>query len=237
MMANNDKPLKVTVVIPAYREEEGIYDLVRSVLAHTPDVVVIDDGSRDNTAARAEEAGAVVLRHNENRGKGEALKTGFRYARDQACDLVITMDADGQHSPDEIPRFIEAYRRTGIPILLGNRMPEMDRMPRVRRWTNRIMSWMLSRIMKQYIPDTQCGFRMFRSDVLPFLTADAHRFAAESEMLLHLSERGFRIDSVRVSTIYGDEKSRIKPSVDTIRFFVMIHRYRRHRKYMSANRG
>ncbi len=236
-MAKEGSPLKVTVLLPAYREENKIGELIRSILVHTPDVVVIDDGSRDRTAVRAEEAGAVVLRHNENRGKGEALKTGFRYARDQACDLVITMDADGQHKPDEIPRFVEAYRRTGIPILLGNRMADRDQMPCIRRWTNRIMSWMLSRMMKQYIPDTQCGFRMFRRDVLPFLTADAHRFAAESEMLLHLSERGFRIDSVRVSAVYRGEKSKIKPSLDTFRFFAMILRYRLHQRRVWANRG
>ncbi len=235
-MAEKNISPNLYVIVPAYKEQSHIGQTVRSILEYSPNVLVVDDGSRDKTSEYAEEAGAVVLRHKDNRGKGEALKTGFQYARDQACDLVITMDADGQHRPDEIPKFVDAYRRTGIPILLGNRMADIENMPRIRRWTNAVMSWMLSRIMKQYIPDTQCGFRMYRGDILPFLSVESQRFAAESEILLYLADRGFRIDSVRVSTIYHNEKSMIKPGLDTLRFIAMILRHMRNRKKGVAGR-
>jgi hypothetical protein len=103
-------------------------------------------------------------------------------------------------------------------------------MPLVRRLTNRFMSWMLSREMKQYVPDTQCGFRLTRSDVIPLVAAESERFAAESETLLRMADRGVRIGAVRIRTIYRDEKSSINPVTDTIRFIRMIRRYRAGRR-------
>jgi glycosyltransferase involved in cell wall biosynthesis len=214
------------VVIPGYNEEKRIEEVVKGCLRYIPDVLVIDDGSSDETAARAEEAGATVIRHEHNRGKGVALNTAFRAAHERKADVVITLDADGQHDPDELPKFIEAYERTGIPVLIGNRMADVETMPLIRRWTNQFMSWMLSRTMHQYIPDTQCGYRLYRSDIIPFVSTEAERFAAESEILLHIAGRNIRVDSVRVSTIYRDGNSKINPFRDTIRFFAMLHKAR-----------
>jgi glycosyltransferase involved in cell wall biosynthesis len=222
------------VVVPAYNEGKRIAEVVARIRRHVPLVIVVDDGSRDDTAGEAEKAGAVVLRHERNQGKGVALQSGFHRAMEEECEVVITMDADGQHDPDELPKFLEAYRRTGIPVLLGNRMAHLELMPLIRCWTNRAMSIIISRVMKQYVPDTQCGYRLFRRDVLPFLNADAHRFAAESEMLLNLADRGFRIDSVRISAIYRDERSKIRPVRDTIRFFHMLYHYRRNRRSVAG---
>jgi glycosyltransferase involved in cell wall biosynthesis len=227
MTADDRSRHRVCVVIPAFREEARINPVVRAVRERGCDVVVVDDGSDDRTAEVARQAGAAVVVHPQNQGKGVALNSGFQYAVERHYDGVITMDADGQHDPDEIPKFLEAYVRTGIPVLIGNRMANAEAMPRIRRWTNRFMSWMLSRAMGQYIPDTQCGYRFYRCDVLPFITAHSERFAAESEILLHVAGRGIRIDSVRISTIYGDEKSRINPLVDTVRFFSMLWRFRK----------
>ena len=218
---------KFCVIIPAFHEESRIAAVVRAVREQGLDVVVIDDGSGDRTAAEAEAAGARVIVHPQNMGKGVALNTGFEYAREHGFHAVITMDADGQHAPAEAPKFIEAYVRTGVPVLIGNRMADVENMPRIRLWTNRFMSWILSRVMGQYVPDTQCGYRLYRCDVLPFVSARAERFAAESEVLLHIASRGIRMDSVRISTIYGDEKSKINPFTDTFRFISMILRYRR----------
>ena len=218
---------KICVVMPAYREEKHIAGVVHAVREQGLDVIVVDDGSGDRTAEAAEEAGAKVLRHPVNRGKGAALNTGFQFARENGFDVTITMDADGQHAPEEIPKFVEAYHRTGIPVLVGNRMVAIEQMPRIRNWTNRFMSWLLGRMMGQYVPDTQCGYRLYRSDVIPFVSASSERFAAESETLLRVAERGIRIDSVRVSTIYADEQSKINPLSDTFRFFSMVFRYAR----------
>ena len=221
---------KPIVVIPAFNEHGRISQVVHRVLEHVDNVVVIDDGSSDASAAEAEAAGARVVKHDGNRGKGVALNTGFADARAQGCDVVITMDADGQHDPSDLPRFLEAYQRTGIPVLIGNRMAASDTMPLVRRLTNRFMSWLLSREMGQYVPDTQCGYRLFRCDVIPLVTTHSERFAAESEILLHVAERGIRIDAVPVATIYRDEKSKINPFKDTLRFFQMLSHYRRNRR-------
>lgn len=217
---------KGCVIVPAYMEQRKINDVVKRILKYIPHVVVIDDGSRDRTSEEAADAGAKVLRHESNMGKGVALNTGFNYARENNFDYLITMDADGQHDPADIPRFIEAYSRTGISVLLGNRMGHIEGMPFVRTLTNRFMSWYLSRLMNQYVPDTQCGFRLYRCSVVPFVSAEAKRYAAESEILLHIAARGIRIDSIPVAVIYSDEKSKINPFKDTLRFFMMIQQYR-----------
>ena len=221
---------RICVVLPAFREARMIGEVIGRILPHCADVIVVDDGSDDGTADVAEDAGGTVIRLDVNQGKGVALNTGFKYALEHGFDAVITLDSDGQHDPDEIPDFIAAYRRTGIPVLVGNRLAAADNMPRIRWWTNRFMSWLLSKVMGQYVPDSQCGYRLYRSDVLGYVTATSERFAAESESLLHLADRGIRMDAVRIKTIYGDEKSKINPFTDTIRFFAMLINHVRDRK-------
>ncbi|MDD4737002.1 MAG: glycosyltransferase family 2 protein [Kiritimatiellae bacterium] len=215
------------VVIPAYQEETHIGNVVREVRKYCSRVLVVDDGSKDATAQVARDAGATVISLPENQGKGAALNVGYQAARDQKAEFLIAMDADGQHDPEEIPKFIEAYRRTGIPVLIGNRMADVHGMPLVRKLTNRFMSWMLSRSMGQYVPDTQCGYRLFRCDVIPFVSSKSQRFAAESEVLLRVAERGIRIDAVRIKTIYDSNHSKINPLLDSVRFFRMLYLFRK----------
>ena len=221
----------ICVVIPAYNEAKHIRSVVCSALKFVQTVVVVDDGSCDSTSEEAKSAGAIVIRHERNKGKGVALATGLKYAMDNGFDAVITMDADGQHLPDEIPAFLEAYRCTGAHVIIGNRMNNPSSMPIVRRLTNRFMSWLLSRMMGQNVPDTQCGFRLFVRETIPVvLQVEAPRFSAESEVLLRLAYNGFCFASVPISVIYGDERSKIRPFADTIRFFKMLLRMRRQRQ-------
>ena len=229
-------PLKTCVLIPAYNEEKHVAAVVREVLEYCPDVVVIDDGSPDDTDKVAAEAGATVLEHVHNQGKGAALQTGFDYARANGYDLAITMDADGQHAPSDIPAFLQAYERTHSPVLVGNRMGDVATMPPLRRFVNRFMSDLLSRVMGQYVPDSQCGYRLYHRSAFPEGLYDAHsrRFAAESEILLRLALQGRKIGAVAIQTIYGDEKSKVNPFFDTIRFFRMLHRFRRIKKETLA---
>lgn len=230
MIQNQKFDFKAAVMIPAFNEQGRIGQVVHRVREFVDDILVVDDGSTDATAAEAEAAGARVIKHEGNRGKGVALNTGFADVRARGFDVVITLDADGQHDPADLPRFLEAYQRTGFPVLVGNRMASSDTMPLVRRMTNRFMSWLLSREMKQYVPDTQCGYRLFRCDVIPLVATHSERFAAESEILLHVAERGIRIGAIGVATIYRDEKSKISPIKDTLRFFRMLSDYRRNRR-------
>lgn len=222
---------KYCVIIPAYREAHRIGKVVKQVLKHISAVVVIDDGSTDDTAEEARRAGATVLCHSTNKGKAAALNTGFSYAGKSGFDAVITLDGDGQHDPDDIPRFVDAYIRTGFPAQIGNRMANPGGMPLIRRWTNRFTSWLLSREMKQHVPDTQNGYRLYRCDILPLVWTEAGRFAAESEILLRIADHGFSIGSVPIKTVYRDEKSKVNPIKDAIGFFGVITRHRRARKH------
>lgn len=221
---------KGCVVVPAYREAGRIGEVVSAARAILPDVIVVDDGSPDATAREAELAGARVVRHKVNRGKGVALETGFTAARELGAEFVVTLDGDGQHAVSDLPAFLQAYSRGGPPVLVGNRMADTRNMPLVRRLTNRFMSWLLSREMGQVVPDTQCGFRLYSLSVLPGISLESARFAAESEILLDLSARGVKIGSVPVATLYGTETSKINPWRDTWRFFSMLRAHRRRRK-------
>jgi glycosyltransferase involved in cell wall biosynthesis len=219
---------KYCVIVPAYREQGRIGTVVEGIRRHCENVVVIDDGSPDDTAKEAGAAGAVVVKHAVNMGKGVALNTGFKYALENRYEFLITMDGDGQHDPSDIQGFVAEYTKTGTPVLIGNRMDDPRAMPIVRRLTNRFMSWLLSRKMRQVVPDTQSGFRLFKCDVLSGLAVQAERFAAESEILLLLSRQGIKIGSVPIKTIYRGEKSKINPIKDTIGFFKMLlHHIRR----------
>jgi glycosyltransferase involved in cell wall biosynthesis len=215
------------VVVPAYHEAGRIGVVVSGIKRWIGDVIVVDDGSGDATAAEAEAAGAIVIRHARNMGKGTALETGFRRARESGHDYVITMDGDGQHDPADVPAFVRAYRDGGASVVVGSRMGDVKRMPLVRLLTNRFMSWLLSRKMGQRVPDTQCGYRLYALDAITGVPVGSGGFAAESEILLDLSQRGVRIGSVPVATIYGTEKSKIHPVRDAVRFFGMLRRYRR----------
>lgn len=217
-------------IVPAYREGGRIGAVVRSIREMIDDVIVVDDGSPDDTGREAESAGAVVIRHAVNLGKGAALQTAFRVAVRQGFEYAITLDGDGQHAPADIPRFIQAYRETGVPVLVGTRMHDARSMPLVRWLTNRFMSWLLSREMGQRVPDTQCGYRLYRLAAVSGVVIQSARFAAESEILMDLSRQGVRIGAVPVATIYGTEQSKIHPLKDTVRFFKMLHRHRKARK-------
>jgi glycosyltransferase involved in cell wall biosynthesis len=221
--------LRTAAIIPAYREEKHISDIVRRTRRQLDHVLVVDDGSDDATARQAREAGAEVIVHNQNRGKGEAIKTGLRHWLDRQFTYVTILDSDGQHRPEEIERFIAAAApATGPTFFLGNRMNDLTGMPFVRRVVNRYMSNRISRLCRQKIPDTQCGFRMLDRQLIPELLSgleNVRGFDYETEMLIMASRRGYRIESVPITTVYSDEVSKIHPLRDALRFFKLMRRY------------
>jgi glycosyltransferase involved in cell wall biosynthesis len=201
--------------------------VAKRALAQLDHVLVLDDGSTDRTSDEARAAGAEVIRHPQNQGKGAAIKTGLRELTARGFLYVLVLDGDGQHLPEEIPAFLDEANRSGAPFVVGTRMSDTEKMPFVRKLTNRFMSAQISRLCGQPVPDSQCGFRMMHRDVIPHLFCESNNYDYETEMLLIASREGFRISSVPVSTVYGEEKSKIHPVRDTIRFFKLLRRYRR----------
>src|SRR4051794_25888547 len=213
-------------VIPAYNEAKHLGDVVRRTRQQLDHVLVVDDGSSDETAAVARDAGAELIVHAENRGKGASIKAGLRYWIDRGFGWVVILDADGQHRPEEIQRMLSTAENDGPALLIGTRMNDLASMPLVRRIVNRYMSGKISRLCGQGIPDTQCGFRMMPRDIIPAVLGGTNRFDYETEMLILVSRKGFRVVSVPITTVYSDEVSSIHPVRDTLRFFKLMHRYR-----------
>lgn len=219
----------VAALIPCYFEERFIRDVASRVKAQLDTVLVVDDGSTDATEANARAAGVEVIKHAVNQGKGAAIKTGLKALSERpGIEYALVLDGDGQHAPEEIPRFLAAANETQAHMLVGNRMSDVEKMPFVRKLTNRFMSWQISRVCGQWVPDSQCGFRMIHKDLLPVMVAiETTKFDYETEMLVVASRRGCKVGAVPISTIYGDEKSKIHPVRDTIRFYEMMARFRR----------
>ena len=214
--------MKICILIPVYNEAETIGSLVRDLRARRFEVLVVDDGSSDHSGDIARKEGAVVLCHDRKMGKGVSLQKGFGCVLEGHYDVVIAMDGDGQHAVSDVEKFIRKAKEFPGSVINGNRMDNPGEMPRVRFWTNRLMSSFISFICKQKIPDTQCGFRLISRNVLKELKLTSCDFEIETEVLIKTSRRGFRIHSVPILTIYRNESSYINPFLDTIRFLKYI---------------
>ena len=209
---------KICVVIPAYQAQATIRPLVQEICRQGLSVIVIDDASTDETSAQARLPGVEIIRRSVNGGKGAALRDGLKKGLEESYEWILTMDADGQHVPSEIPRFLERAEEGGADIVIGNRMANPTGMPWDRRLTNRFMSWILSRMAGQHIPDTQCGFRLISREVLKTIPLNSDHFEIESELVVKAAKSGFKIASVPISSIYLGKTSFIRPIRDTIRF-------------------
>lgn len=211
------------ILIPSYNEERTIGKIVRKLKERNFEVYVVDDGSADATACIADSEGAIVIKNGTNMGKGAALKSGFaRILKDGKFDSMIIMDGDDQHDISDIAHIIRRARETGADVVVGNRMGDTSRMPPVRAATNRFMSWLLSLLTGQKIPDTQCGFRLIKTDLLKKMDLRSSKYDIDSEVLLEAAKVGGRIDSAPVRTVYNDGKSKINPFIDTLRFMRLL---------------
>lgn len=217
--------MKPCALIPAFNEEKRIGEVVSGVLKYVPRVIVVDDGSTDGTARAARDAGAEIVTHGRNLGKGASLRDGLEKAFSEGFDPVIVLDGDGQHDWDEIPLFLTADRGGRLDVIVGNRMGRTEGMPLVRRLTNRVTSFFASRLAGRGIPDSQCGFRLIHGSAFRRMEFKTARYDTETEMLLDAARGGCRIGFVDVKTIYGAEQSKINPVRDTIRFFRLVIRY------------
>ncbi len=216
--------LRSCVVIPGYNAAATIGPLVQQIKRLGLDAVVVNDGSTDQTARVATDAGALVISHVSNQGKGSALRTAFAYALQAGYDAVVTMDSDGQHDPAEIPQLLHNAERQPSAVVVGERRMS-GVMPPVRRWTNRFLSWLTSRLTRQRIPDSQCGFRVIHRRVLETVTLSTSHFEIETELLLAAARSGWVITSVPIKTIYNNHTSHIHPIWDTLRLSGLVVRY------------
>ncbi len=205
-------------MIPCHNEGAHIAEIVRAVQVHLPRVIVVDDGSTDDTAGAACKAGAEVIRVEKNSGKGRALRLGWEHASKCGFQWVLMLDGDAQHAPGDIPAFFARAESSAAPLVIGNRMLDTSAMPWLRRMVNRWMSGRISRMVRTTVPDSQCGFRLARLDCLLSLPILANRFEVESAMLTAFIRAGHIVEFVPVQTIYRATKSRIHPVTDTWRW-------------------
>jgi glycosyltransferase involved in cell wall biosynthesis len=214
------------IVIPSYNEARTIGSIVRNIVEMGMSVLVVDDGSTDATERIALDAGAMVIRHKRNLGKGNSVRQGIDYVSGKTkFEWIILMDGDGQHHTEDIMALMEGARDGETDMVTGNRMQYTENMPLVRYLTNRFTSFVVSSMCRQSIPDTQCGFRLVRTNAIARLDLESSRYDIESEMLIKAAHCGFTIKSVPVQTIYGEERSKIRPIRDTLRFFYLVLRY------------
>ncbi len=215
--------MKIWVIVPAYNESFGLEGFLCKIREKGLAVLLVDDGSTDATYQIAKKNADLVLKNEKNFGKGLSLRKGIEYLMENKYfDYLMTMDADGQHSPDDINSFLKEAA-LGSFFVIGNRMEKPKNMPKVRVITNRFMSWIISKIARQNIIDSQCGFRLIKREVIEKLTIKTKKFEIESEMLINISKLGFSIKNIPIESIYNkNSSSKIKPFSDSLRFIKFI---------------
>ncbi len=226
----------ILIVIPAYNAAATLPELVHRCQKAAPDLplVVVNDDSTDDTSAVLAELEIIVLTHEHNRGKGEALKTGFSYAAEHGFAAVLHLDADLQHAPESIPHFIDLYRSAQFDIIIGARTIELSVMPFARWATNRLTSWIISKMAGQQITDSQSGYRLITVacwEAIPLATTG---YDLESEILIKAGKMGFTIGEVPIETIYTGGKSYINPLADSWRFIRLVWRNRGKQRHGGA---
>jgi glycosyltransferase involved in cell wall biosynthesis len=212
------EPTKCAVVIPCFNEGTTIAPLATAVRQYLPFVLVVDDGSTDGTSNLACGAGAVVVSHQRNLGKGAALKTGLSLALKQGFEWAVTLDGDGQHAPEDLPGLLRCAEQTGALLVIGNRMDNAHAMPWLRRRVNRWMSRKLSQRAGRHLPDTQCGLRLIHLKTWGALALKTEHFEVESEMLMAFLAAGRRVEFVPIQVVRSRRGSRIRPVADSLRW-------------------
>lgn len=190
-------------VLPAFNEEESVREVSEEAKKYVDEVLVVDDGSLDRTAEMAAESGAVVIQHQRNMGKGAALRTGFKEALERGADMVVTLDADGEHYPRDIPKLVEPIRSGKADIVVGSRLHDGgEKGPFMRKLSRGITTLILGRLFNVHVSDTQSGFRCFSRKAIERLDFKGDSFVAESEMLIDASREGLRMVEVPVTYVY-----------------------------------
>jgi len=208
---------KICVLIPAYNAQWTLGAVLEKMEPLKVDTLVVDDGSSDETGRVASEHGAQLLKHSQNLGKGAALRTGFESILRKDYRVVITLDADGQHDPAEIPSLLDVFQSVKPDILIASRASNFDQMTFLRRFWNRLGVKAVARLCHSDITDSQSGFRLIRMGVLKEITLSTSRFETELELLIKACKKGFSVLSVPINTqkVDGTASSHFRPVTDT----------------------
>ena len=214
------------MLIPAYNAEATLRGVIEGVKRNHLDIIVVDDGSTDSTAQIAVDMGVTLLQHPENRGKGRALRTGFTYVMEHGYGAVITLDADGQHDPSEIPRFVEQYRKDGPGIIIGSRAAQFSEMPWLRRFWNQLGAKAVSRLTKTLVSDSQSGYRLIRTEVLRDMKLITSTYETEMELLIKACKKGYGVVNIPITgqAINDTSTSHFRPVVDTFKICMLFLR-------------
>lgn len=225
---------KILALVPAWNEADRVGAVLSELSDHLP-VLVVDDGSTDQTASIAKGLGCEVIEHGDNRGKGVALKTGFEWALENNYDAVLTIDADGQHDPAEVTKFIEAFERGEGELIIGRR--DFSQMPFIRRLGNSIGSWLLTGVLNVKIYDNQSGYRLHTRRLLENLDLKRPGFEFEVDVVAQAVVKQLPIAWVDIRTIYSvDKKSYFHPVKDSIKFLEMVWQARKSYREFSKER-
>lgn len=238
---------KVVSIIAAYNEEMFVGDVVRRTLSYSDAVIVIDDGSQDDTALRSAKAGAYVIANGRNRGKGYALRRGIMQGMEMNADIIVTLDADSQHLPEEIPRLVAPLLDGRADLTIGTRFPYRYkysvRAPSIRWASNRLSTFLVrfaAGLKASELSDSQCGFRGFSRKALSCLNLVSERYNIEGETVIQAARLGLRIAEVPIACIYSARlRSKMKPSREIPLFLMLIlrslfDRWRHHSQYGRA---
>lgn len=214
--------MPITVIIPALNEEISIGSIVIKTKKYVNRVIVVDDGSTDNTAEIARIAGADVIVHSKNRGKGEALKTGFRAACKNGTKIIVTIDADGQHDPSEIPKVVEPILSKQFDMVIGSRYLNGNSIPLYRRIGQKILDRATNMNSGISVTDTQSGFRAFSVKTVSVFRFRQNGFSIESDMLAEAASAGLKIDEVDIGVRYDVDCSTENPIRHGLKVLVNI---------------
>lgn len=235
--APGTKPLKIVAAIPCFNEERYVGDVVRTARKYADQVFVIDDGSQDKTSEEASRAGAQVIGHQANRGYGESLRSCLKVARESDADILVVLDGDGQHDPDQVPQVVGPILSRKADVVIGSRfLGGSCNVAPYREFGIRVITWLFNLGSRVKVSDAQSGFRAYSRPVIHAVSVTQRGMSASIEILIQARGRGFSITEVPISCLYHPEGSTLNPvrhglgvalKVVLLRWANMWHRFRR----------